>query len=124
MSEAFSVILFLVLAVGIVSLLVTDHETLLDRFAAAVNRLIGRALGRGDVSTIGPTRPSTGVAKADFRVDKEGRRATGKILAGGEIWNAASDCLDEPIRKGQDVKILDIDGLTVKVEPVREPSSS
>ena len=40
----------------------------------------------------------------------------GKISAHGEIWNAKSD---EAIEKGEKIKIVAVDGMTVKVEKIK-----
>ena len=52
------------------------------------------------------------VASALSPIDKNG----GKVFVEGEYWNATSD---SPIAEGQDVKILAVDGLTLRVEPKR-----
>ena len=47
----------------------------------------------------------------------------GKVSIHGEIWNALSDIA---LNKGQQVRVTDVDGLTLRVEPPkssnREPS--
>ena len=52
------------------------------------------------------------VASALSPIDKNG----GKVFVEGEYWNATSD---SPIAEGQDVKILAVEGLTLRVEPKR-----
>jgi membrane-bound serine protease (ClpP class) len=52
------------------------------------------------------------VASALTPIDKNG----GKVFVEGEYWNATSD---SPIAEGQDVKILAVEGLTLRVEPKR-----
>jgi membrane-bound serine protease (ClpP class) len=52
------------------------------------------------------------VASALTPVDKNG----GKVFVEGEYWNATSD---SRVEEGQDVKILAVDGLTLRVEPKR-----
>ncbi|CAL1240599.1 NfeD family protein [Candidatus Methylocalor cossyra] len=57
---------------------------------------------------------AVGVALEDFT-------ATGRIRVRGEIWNARSA---RPVRRGQQVRIENLDGLTLLVEPIppsREP---
>ncbi|HAV61564.1 MAG TPA: hypothetical protein DCY13_04265 [Verrucomicrobiales bacterium] len=44
-------------------------------------------------------------------------RLSGRVFVEGEIWNAVSD---EPIPQGQPVMIAAIQGLTLRVKPVRE----
>jgi len=48
-----------------------------------------------------------GIAETD--VNKDG----GKVFIEGELWNAYSE---EPIKKGEKVKVVSVEGLTVKVE--------
>ena len=52
------------------------------------------------------------VANALTPIDKNG----GKVFVEGEYWNATSD---NRVEEGQDVKILAVDGLTLRVEPKR-----
>jgi membrane-bound serine protease (ClpP class) len=52
------------------------------------------------------------VASALSPIDKNG----GKVFVEGEYWNATSD---NRVEEGQDVKILAVDGLTLRVEPKR-----
>jgi membrane-bound serine protease (ClpP class) len=52
------------------------------------------------------------VASALTPIDKNG----GKVFVEGEYWNATSD---NRVEEGQDVKILAVDGLTLRVEPKR-----
>ncbi len=49
----------------------------------------------------------TAIAETD--IDQKG----GKVFIEGEIWNAYSD---EPIKKGEKVKVVKVEGLTLKVE--------
>jgi membrane-bound serine protease (ClpP class) len=50
------------------------------------------------------------VASALTPIDKNG----GKVFVEGEYWNATSD---SRVEEGQDVKVLAVDGLTLRVEP-------
>jgi len=55
-----------------------------------------------------------GVALENFEV-------TGKIRIHGEIWFARSDA---PLRKGQQARVIDIDGLTLLVTPVEKTTGA
>ena len=48
----------------------------------------------------------TGIAKTDIR-------GSGKVFVHGELWNATAN---EPISKGEKVKIVSVDGLNLRVE--------
>lgn len=56
---------------------------------------------------------AAGVALGDF--DRQGR-----IRVHGEIWNARTD---QPLRAGQPVRVVDINGLTLTVEPADDPAA-
>lgn len=51
------------------------------------------------------------ITKARTKIDREG----GTVFLQGEIWNAKSD---QEIRKGDRVKVMDMEGLTLKVEKI------
>jgi len=67
----------------------------------------GYKVATGSESMVG----EIGVAKTD--IGAEGKVAEGKVFVHGEWWNA---CADQPIPSGQRVRIVEIDGLTLKVE--------
>jgi len=56
------------------------------------------------------------IASALTSIDLSG----GKVFVDGEYWNATSN---DQVEKGQDVQILAVDGLTLKVEPKRQEST-
>ncbi|HEV8545653.1 MAG TPA: NfeD family protein, partial [Candidatus Limnocylindrales bacterium] len=47
----------------------------------------------------------------------------GSIYAGGEEWSARS-VDDRPLDRGTPVKVVEVDGLTVVVEPDQQPSNA
>lgn len=46
---------------------------------------------------------------------------TGKVKINGELWSAISD---NPLKTGTKVKIIEVDGVKLKVEPVKTPVSN
>ncbi|WP_456402329.1 NfeD family protein [Persephonella sp.] len=54
------------------------------------------------------------IGKAETDIDPEG-----KVFVSGELWNAYSD---EPIKKGEKVKVISMEGLQLKVERVKDGS--
>ncbi len=62
-------------------------------------------------------KPTTGMRGivGEVGVARTKVKGSGKVFVHGEIWNATSE---EPIRKGEKVKVVDIEGLTLKIEKV------
>ena len=52
---------------------------------------------------------------------KEWNEMEGKIFVHGELWNAESDT---PLAKGDKVVIQSVEGLTLKVKPISDLTSS
>ena len=45
----------------------------------------------------------------------------GKIFVHGELWNAVSET---PVESGEPVRVIAVDGLTIRVHPVRSPAAT
>lgn len=84
-------------------------------FAIVIISVIVIVIGLGFVMKTRLTKPTTGrdeligeVVRADTDIDPEGT-----VHIHGEIWRASAA---EPVQKGEDVVIRDVDGLTLVVE--------
>jgi membrane-bound serine protease (ClpP class) len=87
-------------------------------FAIVILSVVIIVIGLGFVMKTRLTKPTTGrdeligeVVRAETDIDPEGT-----VHIHGEIWRASAT---EPVRKGEDVVIRDVDGLTLVVEKVR-----
>jgi membrane-bound serine protease (ClpP class) len=96
--EAFELSLAVVIGVGIVSALVV----------IGVSRMAFRAWRRRVVSGAKVMLGQRTVALDDFR------RGQGQVRYQGEIWGARCDA---PVRRGQSLRVVAIDGLNLTVEP-------
>jgi len=84
-------------------------------FAIVILSVVVIVAGLGFVMKTRLTKPTTGrdeligeVVRAETDIDPEGT-----VHIHGEIWRASAA---EPVRKGEDVVIRDVDGLTLVVE--------
>jgi len=84
-------------------------------FAIVILSIVIIVIGLGFVMKTRLTKPTTGrdeligeVVRAETDIDPEGT-----VHIHGEIWRASAT---EPVRKGEDVVIRDVDGLTLVVE--------
>ncbi|MDZ7373493.1 MAG: nodulation protein NfeD [candidate division KSB1 bacterium] len=69
-------------------------------------------------------KPTTGreglIGEIGLALTRLGPEEDGQVKLHGEIWRAMSD---QPIRKGDRVRVVSVEGLTLRVEPVR-PSAT
>ncbi len=73
-------------------------------------------------TAMGLTKSGNGLAKADFKASEDPPGWFGKVRVDGELWNAISDGVNGPPVEGDKVTILDVDGLTLRVERL-EPTA-
>jgi membrane-bound serine protease (ClpP class) len=71
--------------------------------------LAARARGRPVVAGVAAMAGQTAVAEADFT-------GHGQVRIRGEIWQATSEA---PVRRGEPVRVLETDGLVLRVAPLR-----
>ena len=70
-----------------------------------------------------PILDGVGVARGMLGVVRRPLEPTGSVYISGEDWTARS-ANDQPIARGTQVKVVDVDGLTVLVEPESMPSKA
>lgn len=73
-------------------------------------------------AAMGLTKSGTGLAKADFKASEDPPGWVGKVRVDGELWNAISDGVNGPPIEGDTVTILNVEGLTLRVERL-EPTT-